>query len=145
MRIAAIDGMGGSIGSQIIRRLRENLPDNLHIIALGTNAIAANSMMKAGANRGASGENAVAVSVGEADIVIGPVSIVIPNSMMGELTTTMAEAIASTKAQKILLPLASPQVDLVGVSKEPLPHLMEEAVDIIRKKMGLPKEVNKNV
>ncbi len=145
MRIAAIDGMGGSIGNQIIRRLRENLPDDIHITALGTNAIAANNMMKAGANRGASGENAVAISVAEADIIIGPISIVIPNSMMGELTTRMAEAIAGTKAQKILLPLANPQVDLVGVSREPLPHLMEEAVKLIRKKMGLPEEVKKNV
>jgi len=145
MKIAAIDGMGGSIGNQIIRRLRENLPDDIHITALGTNAIAANNMMKAGANRGASGENAVAISVAEADIIIGPISIVIPNSMMGELTARMAEAIAGTKAQKILLPLANPQVDLVGVSREPLPHLMEEAVKIIRKKMGLPEEVKKNV
>jgi hypothetical protein len=145
LKIAAVDGMGGSIGGQIIRRLRESLPDDLHIVALGTNAIAANSMMKAGANRGASGENAVALSVREADIIIGPISIVIPNSMMGELTTKMAEAIAGTKAQKILLPLANPQVDLVGASKEPLPHLMEEAVEIIRKKMGLPEEVKKNV
>ena len=145
MKIAAIDGMGGSIGSQIIRGLRENLPDDLHIIGLGTNAIAASNMMKAGANQGASGENAVSRSVEEADIVIGPISIVVPNSMMGELTTRMAEAIAGAKAQKILLPLTNPQIDLVGISKEPLPHLMEEAIEIIRKKMGLPKEVKKDV
>ena len=145
MKIVAVDGMGGSIGGQIIRRLRESLPDDLHVIALGTNAIAANNMMKAGANRGASGENAVIRSVEEADMIIGPISIVIPNSMMGELTAPMAVAIAGTKAQKVLLPLANPQVDLVGVSKEPLPHLMEEAIEIIRKKMGLPEEVKKNV
>jgi hypothetical protein len=145
LKIVAVDGMGGSIGGQIIRRLRESLPDDLHVIALGTNAIAANNMMKAGANRGASGENAVIRSVEEADMIIGPISIVIPNSMMGELTAPMAVAIAGTKAQKILLPLANPQVDLVGVSKEPLPHLMEEAIEIIRKKMGLPEEVKKNV
>lgn len=141
MKIAAIDGMGGSIGNQIIRRLRDGLPDDIHIIALGTNAIAVNNMMKAGANRGASGENAIAVTIDEADLIIGPISIVIPNSMMGELTTRMAESIASSKAWKILLPLSNPQIDLIGASSEPLPHLMEEAIKIIRKKMGLPKEV----
>jgi hypothetical protein len=102
-------------------------------------------MMKAGANRGASGENAIAVSVEEADLIIGPISIVIPNSMMGELTTRMAESIASSKAQKILLPLTNPQVDLIGVSKLPLPHLMDEAIKIIRKKLGLPEEVKEDV
>ena len=145
MNIVTIDGMGGSIGNQIIHYLRENLPDDIHIIALGTNAIAANNMMKAGANRGASGENAIAVSVAEADLIIGPISIVIPNSMMGELTAGMAESLATSKAQKVLLPLANPKFDLIGVSKIPLPHLMDEAVKIIRVKLGLPEEVKEDV
>lgn len=145
LTVAVIDGMGGSIGNQIIRRLRESLPDDIHIMALGTNAIAATNMMKAGANRGASGENAITVSVKEADLIIGPISIVIPNSMMGELTTKMAESIAGAKAEKILLPLSNPQVDLIGMSKEPLPHLMEEAIRITCKRLGLPEEVQKNV
>jgi len=141
LKIAAIDGMGGSIGNQIIRRLRDGLPDDIHIIALGTNAIAVNNMMKAGANRGASGENAIVMTIDEADLIIGPISIVIPNSMMGELTTKMAESIASSKAWKILLPLSNPQIEIIGTSNDPLPHLMEEAIKLIRKKMGLPEEV----
>lgn len=77
MTIVIIDGMGGSIGAQIVSNLRKNLPQELDITVLGTNAIAASNMIKAGANRGVSGENAIKVSVKEADFIIGPVSIVI--------------------------------------------------------------------
>ncbi len=141
MTIVIIDGMGGSIGAQIVSNLRKNLPQELDITVLGTNAIAASNMIKSGANRGVSGENAIKVSVKEADFIIGPVSIVIPNSMMGELTPAMAEAIASSPAQKILLPLSHPRINLIGVTQIPLPHLMEEVTEILRKKLNL-KEKN---
>lgn len=140
MIIAVIDGMGGSIGHQIVARLREDLPEEVEIMVLGTNAVATSNMMKAGANRGASGENAVAFSVKKADVIIGPISIIIPNSFMGELTPKMAESIAVSDAKKILLPLSHPHIDLIGVKQIPLPHLMEEATKLIRKKIGL-KEV----
>ncbi|MDO8885677.1 DUF3842 family protein [Candidatus Oleimmundimicrobium sp.] len=140
MVIAVIDGMGGSIGRQIVTRLRENLPGEVEIMILATNAIAASNMMKAGANRAASGENALSFSLKKADIVVGPISIVIPNSFMGELTPKMAESIAGCEAEKILLPLSHPHVNLIGVEQIPLPHLMEEVVKLIRKKLGL-KEV----
>ncbi len=145
MTIVVIDGMGGSIGHQIVSRLRESLPEDIEIVVLGTNAIAANNMMKAGANRGASGENAVRLSVKSADIIIGPISAVIPNSMMGELTPVMAEAIATSPAQKILLPLSHPHINLIGVTQIPLPHLMEETMELIRKRLGLPEEGKKDV
>lgn len=138
--IVVIDGMGGSIGAQIVANLRKNLPAEIDITVLGTNAIAANNMIKAGANRGASGENAIKISVKEVDFIIGPVSIVIPNSMMGELTPLIAEAIASSPAQKILLPLSHPHIDLIGVAQIPLPHLMEEVVGLLKKKLGLEEE-----
>ncbi|MDP3013504.1 MAG: DUF3842 family protein [Candidatus Subteraquimicrobiales bacterium] len=138
--IVVIDGMGGSIGAQIVANLRKNLPAEIDITVLGTNAIAANNMIKAGANRGASGENAIKISVKEVDFIIGPVSIVIPNSMMGELSPLIAEAIASSPAQKILLPLSHPHIDLIGVAQIPLPHLMEEVVGLLKKKLGLEEE-----
>ncbi len=137
MIIAVIDGMGGSIGHQIVARLRENLPEEIEIMVLATNAVAASNMMKAGANRGASGENALKFSLKKADIIVGPISIVIPNSFMGELTPKMAESIAGCNAEKILLPLSHPHVNLIGVEQIPLPHLMEKAVKLIRKKLSL--------
>ncbi|MCL5291177.1 MAG: DUF3842 family protein, partial [Actinobacteria bacterium] len=132
MKILVIDGMGGSIGSQVVGRLRESMTDEIEIEVLGTNAVAAAKMMKAGANRGASGENAFRVTAPRADVIIGPVGIAIPNSFMGELSPTMAEAIALSPAKKLLLPLTQPGVDIVGTNGQPLPHLMDEAINAIK-------------
>ncbi len=130
MKIAVIDGMGGSIGQQLIIELRKNLPEDTEIIALGANATG--NMMKARANRGATGENAVRVCIGEAEVIMGSVSILIPNSMMGELTPEMAAAIASAPGRKILLPLTHPRVEIMGTSETPLPKLIEQAVELVR-------------
>jgi len=132
MKIAVIDGMGGSIGHQIILELRKNLPEETEIIALGANAIATGNMMKARANRGATGENAVAVSIGEADVIMGSLSILVPNSMMGELTPAMATAIASAPGRKILLPLTHPRIEIMGTGDTPLPKLIEQAVELVK-------------
>jgi hypothetical protein len=132
MKIAVIDGMGGSIGHQLILELRKSLPENTEIIALGANAIATGNMMKARANRGATGENAVRVCIGEADVVMGSVSILVPNSMMGELTPEMATAIASAPGRKVLLPLTNPRIEIMGTSDTPLPKLIEQAVELVR-------------
>ncbi|MFH0873120.1 MAG: DUF3842 family protein [bacterium] len=136
MILAVVDGLGGGIGSLIIRRLRDLLGGEIEIIALGTNAIATSAMMKAGANRGASGENAIAVVAQEADILLGPMAVVVANSMMGELTPKMAEAISSARAKKILLPLALNRLELIGVSGEPLPHLVEMGVQRVKELIG---------
>jgi hypothetical protein len=130
--VAVVDGLGGGIGSLIIKRLREVLGPDLEILALGTNAIAASSMMKAGANRGASGENAIAQVIAEVDLVLGPLAVVVANSMMGELTPRMAEAISTSRARKILLPLTLNRIELIGISGEPLPHLVEMAVQRVK-------------
>lgn len=132
MKIAVIDGMGGSIGHQIILELRRNLPEETEIIALGANAIATGNMMKARANRGATGENAVEVCITEADVVMGSISILIPNSMMGELTPGMATAVASASGRKILLPLTHPRIEIMGTSETPLPKLIEQAVELVK-------------
>jgi hypothetical protein len=130
--IAVIDGQGGGIGSAMIKRLRENLAEEVEIIALGTNAMATGAMLKAGANKGASGENAIVQSVKTMDIIIGTTGIVLANSMMGELTPKMAEAIASSPAMKCLLPLKIPEVEVIGAPKEPLPHLIDQLVKRIK-------------
>lgn len=128
MRICVIDGQGGGIGATIIKRLKEVYQEEHEIIALGTNAVATAQMMKARANRGASGENAIVRTVNQVDVILGTLSIVLANSMMGELTPRMAEAIASSPAPKILLPLTQEKVEIVGLVPEPLPHLVEKII-----------------
>ncbi len=139
MRICVIDGQGGGIGAAIIKRLKEVYAEEHEVIALGTNAVATAQMMKARANRGASGENAIVRTVATADVILGTLSIVLANAMMGELTPRMAEAIASAPAPKLLLPLTQERVEIVGLIPEPLPHLVEK---IVSEKL---KELMKNV
>jgi hypothetical protein len=86
MRICVIDGQGGGIGSAIIRKLKEAFKESVDIIALGTNAVATAQMLKARANRGASGENAIVRTAAQADVIVGPIGIVLAHAMMGEVT-----------------------------------------------------------
>ena len=132
-RVCVVDGQGGGIGAAIIKALRYKCGEALEIWALGTNAIATSQMMKAGANRGATGENAVVRAIGQVDVILGPVSITWANAMLGELTPGMAQAVTSTPVPKILLPLSQENIALVGVSREPLPHLVEEIITLITK------------
>lgn len=131
--VMIIDGQGGGIGAAIIKGLREAGDFNVECWALGTNSIATSRMMKAGANRGATGENAIIHSGPKADIIVGPLAILMPHAMMGEVTPGMAGAVSSSKAKKILIPLNQEEVHLVGVIGEPLPHLVEKAIHEIRR------------
>lgn len=116
----------------ITKRLREEFADRIEIIALGTNSTATTAMMKARANKGATGENALTWNASRVDAITGPLSIVLPNGMLGELTPAMAEAIASSPSKKILLPLNQEGVNIVGTIKEPLPHLIEKLIETLR-------------
>jgi hypothetical protein len=127
-RVCVIDGHGGGIGAALIRSLKEARGESIDLIALGTNAIAAAQMLKAGANRAASGENAIVQTVRVVDVIIGAVSIGWANAMLGEITPKMAEAVMSSPAPKIFLPLSQEPVTLVGVAAEPLPHLVQKLV-----------------
>ncbi len=138
--IAVVDGMGGSIGTQIVLQLRQALPEDAEIVALGTNAIATGSMMKAKATRGATGENAIGVSIKEAEIIMGSLSIVVPNSMMGEVSPAIATAIASAPGRKILLPISNPALDILGTAKKPLQALIKDAIHLVMNHYGLPME-----
>jgi hypothetical protein len=130
--IMVMDGQGGGIGSEIIKGLRQELGVGMEILALGTNATATAKMMKAGANRGASGENAIIRTCEKVDVIIGPIAIIMANSMMGEVTPGISEAICTSSAKKILLPLTQENVQIIGVSGEPLPHLVGHAIKIIK-------------
>ena len=135
--IAVIDGQGGGIGAHIIEKLQKTLPESslekIEIIALGTNAIATSLMMKAGANKAATGENSIVHSSKSADIIIGSWAIIIPNSMLGELTPVMATAISSSGAKKLLLTLPQQGIELIGVIPEPFPHMIDKLIDRIKR------------
>ncbi|MEC4684201.1 MAG: DUF3842 family protein [Nitrospirota bacterium] len=132
MRIAVVDGQGGGIGSTVVKRLREEFGTDVEILALGTNSAATSAMMKARANKGATGENAIIRNTGRVDVIVGPLSIVLANGMLGELTPGIAEAIASSTAKKILLPINQEGVEIAGVQREPLPHLIEKVVEYLK-------------
>ncbi len=127
--IYVIDGQGGGIGATLIKYLRGAYGDSVELVALGTNAIATAQMIKAGANRGASGENAVCRSVKQAGCIVGPLSITWANAMMGEVTSKMAAAVTSSQALKVLLPLFREKIEIVGITREPLPHLMQALIE----------------
>mgnify|MGYP001575690320 CR=1 FL=1 len=128
-RICVIDGQGGGIGSVVIKKLKERFEEQMEVIALGTNAIATAQMLKARANKGASGSNAIIQTVRRADVVIGPVGIIIPHAMMGEVTCEMAEAVSMSQARKILLPLSQENIGIVGLTGLPLPLLVDELIE----------------
>jgi len=128
-KIVVIDGQGGGMGSVIIKKLKEQFQESVEIIALGTNAIATAQMLKAKANRGASGNNAIIQTVRKADVVIGPVGIIIPHAMLGEVTPEMAEAVSLSDAKKILLPLNQEDLEIAGLSGLPLPQLVDEIIE----------------
>ena len=128
-RICIIDGQGGGIGSAIIRKIKETFGESVEIIALGTNAIATAQMIKARANRGASGENSIVQTVQQMDVIIGPIGIIMAHAMLGEVTPAMAEAISRSPAKKILLPLSQENVEIPGIENMPLPRLIEVLIE----------------
>ncbi|RKD33772.1 DUF3842 family protein [Thermohalobacter berrensis] len=137
MIIAVIDGMGGGIGGEIVAKLREELPSHFEIYALGSNSIATSTMLKNHANKGATGENAIVTSVKKANVIIGSVSIVIPNSMMGEITPKIATAIADSEAFKILLPIVPENFELMGLENKPLMLLINDAIECLKKEFNI--------
>lgn len=137
MVVAVIDGMAGGIGTQVIKAIREELPSYIEIYALGTNSIATSAMMKSHANKGATGENAIVVSSKKANVIVSPISIVMPNSMMGEVTSRMSEAVCDSEAFKILLPLVPENLEIVGIEGKPLSLLIKDAVKLIKKEFNI--------
>ncbi|MBI5639075.1 MAG: DUF3842 family protein [Nitrospirae bacterium] len=131
-KIAVIDGQGGGIGALIVKGLREQFKDGIEILALGSNAAATTAMMKARANKGATGENAIVWNSSRVDMIVGPLSVVLPDGMLGEVTAKMASAVVSSNAKKILLPLNQEGVEVTGAGKEPLPHQIDLTLSRIK-------------
>ena len=125
MKIVVIDGQGGSIGRAIIEQIRKRLPD-VEIIAVGANAIASSLMLKAGANAGASGENATIYNCKDADVICGAIGIAFANSMHGEISPAMAQAVTESKAVKYLIPWRDADIKVMGVAERPIQQYVEE-------------------
>ena len=132
--ILVIDAQGGGLGKQLISRIKREMPD-VHITAVGTNSIAMAAMKKAGADEAATGENAVVVSCRKAKIIIGPIGIVIADSMIGEVTPAMAVAVAQSPAKRILIPFCNCDNYIAGVDEFNTGHLIASAVEQLKKEI----------
>lgn len=130
MNILVIDGQGGGLGRQLIQELKETCAD-AEIVAVGTNSMATGAMLKAGAKLAATGENAVIVCSKKADVIVGPIGIVIADSMLGEITQAMAAAIGKSRAKRVLIPMNVCDNIIVGVSAQPVSAHVKDAVRII--------------
>lgn len=133
LKIAVVDGMGGGLGSQMVSQLRHEFGDKeIVITALGTNSTATSAMIKAGAHRGATGENAIRVNLKGMDCVLGPLGIIIPDALMGEITASIAQIIASADCKKILLPINQPHVEIIGLENRPLGNVIKDTITRVR-------------
>ena len=126
--VGVVDGKGGGMGAAIVSKLRAEIGEKAQILALGTNAMATSAMLKAGADQGASGPNAVCWNVPKCHIVCGPIGIVIPNAIMGEITPEVAAAIVASPAHVIVLPTSKCEVELGGIPEISLPALIDALV-----------------
>ena len=125
MNVLVIDGQGGGLGKQLVAALSTQCPE-ARLTAVGTNSLAANAMRKAGAPRAATGENAVVVGCRRADVILGPIGIVMADALLGEITPAMAQAVAQSDARRILIPANRCDTLVVGVSA-PIGTLVEQA------------------
>lgn len=135
MNILIIDAQGGGFGKQLVTAVKREFPE-VEITAVGANSVATGAMLKAGADHGATGENAVIVGARKADIIAGPIGIVIADSLYGEVTPAMALAVAQSRAKRILIPSNHCDNILVGVSDLSVGKLIQSAMEEIRKTLA---------
>lgn len=135
-RILVIDGQGGGLGRAIVERLRREFADGIELVVVGTNALAAQAMMKAGADAAASGDSAVTYNCRRADLIVGPIGILTAGSMLGELSPAMASAIADSPAEKVLIPLNRCHLQVVGVTDESMPVRLDQMITLVRRQMA---------
>lgn len=132
MNVLIIDAQGGGFGKQLVSAMKREFP-NVEITAVGTNSVATGAMLKAGADHGATGENAVVVGARKADIIAGPIGIVIADSLYGEITPKMALAVAQSDAKRILIPFNHCDNIIAGISDLSVGRLIQSAVEEIKK------------
>jgi len=134
MKIVVVDGQGGRLGKMLVEGVKARLPQ-AQVYAIGTNSIATATMLKAGADFGATGENPVIRGVMDADGVLGPVGIVVAHAILGEVTPAMAEAVGGCRAKKFLVPMNSCGVVVAGVKEQPLQLYVAQAVELLAQEL----------
>ncbi|MDD3368778.1 MAG: DUF3842 family protein [Lachnospiraceae bacterium] len=127
MKIVVIDGQGGGVGKALVEKISLNCP-NHEVIAVGTNSMATANMLKGGKIVGATGENAVVYNSQRADVIVGPIGILVANSMLGEITPKMAEAVAESEAEVLLLPMSKCHAKVVGVQEKKLADYIDDVI-----------------
>jgi hypothetical protein len=132
LKIVVIDGQGGRMGKMVVEQLKGVLP-NYELIAIGTNSIATAAMLKAGADFGATGENPVVFNCADADIIIGPLGIVIANALLGEVTPSMALAVGQSSAHKVLIPINKCNNAVVGVQELSYKEYVDLAIEQVKR------------
>lgn len=128
MTVLVVDGQGGRLGSQLVKEIVQRFPEH-DLLAVGTNSMATERMLKAGAARAATGENAVAVACRRADVIVGPVGMVIADALLGEVTPVMAEAVGRSGAVRILLPSDKCDTLIAGIGGQGMSALIADAMD----------------
>ena len=129
--ILVIDGQGGGLGRQLVAALAAACPE-AELIAVGTNSLATSAMLKAGAARGATGENAVIVNSRRADVIVGTLGIVVADALLGEITPAMAAAVGQSSAQRVLVPVSQCDTYVAGVPDQPVSRLVAAAAQQVR-------------
>lgn len=138
MKVVVIDGQGGGLGKQVISALKGKYNDTISVVAIGTNAVATQAMLKAGADISATGENPLKVNVKDADVIIGPVGIVIANSLFGEVTPKMAKAVGKSRAKRLLIPVNLCSNIVIGVNNTSIATMVNGVLFEMDKLMQLP-------
>lgn len=128
--ITVIDGQGGNLGRQLVKMIRQTYPE-AEVLAIGTNSMATENMRKAGADRVATGENAVIVACRKADVIVGPIGIVIADALLGEVTPAMATAVGQSDAARILIPLSRCRTYVAGSGTSATGDLLADALEQI--------------
>ena len=134
MNILVIDAQGGGIGKQLVARIKKEYPAET-VIAVGTNSIATAAMIKAGADQGATGENSVVVACKTADVIVGPIGIIITDAMLGEITETIAKSVAQAKAVRILIPFNMCDTLIAGIADTGTGSLLDAAMQTLHSVM----------
>ena len=137
MEILVIDGQGGGLGRQLVAAVKKAVPQAV-VTAIGTNSAATSAMMKAGADRAATGENAVVVGCRRADVILGPIGIVIADALLGEITPAMAAAVCQSPARRVLVPINHCENIVVGVPDQPIGQLVAAAAQKVKELAETP-------
>lgn len=134
-RVLVIDGQGGGLGAQLVKLLKPVIPAGCELLCVGTNVLATNAMLKAGACQGAAGENAVIYNAGRADLILGPMGIIQANGILGEVSPAMAVAVSGSEAVKIMIPSSNCGIYVAGTESCRLDEYLRRAVELVRQQL----------